>query len=612
MKKISLLLAVCSVAFVMNAAETTFSLPVVLDYGVIRDCDAYVDGNALHILNIFGAQQEVVYTLGADGSMTGYCGDLKVDGLQDNGTEINTIYLSGDDCLSYNQTTNKVTDRVFFYETECVYDFYFVWPKYTDYSKAGKTFEYGGISYQVTTENTCATMHGFKDPKDNSIVAGYNTSLTGDVEIPETAYDEAGNVYTVTAIGEWSFYGCGGMTSVKVPDTVVSINYSAFGRCDELVKASIPELLTDLGGGVFFNDAKLTTVSLPKTLTTINKKVLCGCSSLKSIEIPETVTSICANAFQNCSSLTGELVIPESVTDIEAYAFWGTGYTGLKLPSRLNTIGYAAFAYCTEIAGEVEIPNTLITIPDFLFFDCEKIESIKLPNSIKEIGGGAFKMCYALTGELVIPNSVTMIADDFISYCTSLKSMRFEDGDDELLMPLDMYDTVVLENLYIGRNINSADFGALSDLKKVEFGEKVTSITEKAFRNCISVLTVVSRSVTPPATSNAFSENTVSNGRLYVPKSAVADYHAAECWEKFCIVETLEKYDGVALTAADSEQVKVYAESGAICLEGNALMTITTMSGAILYSGVGSARVNVLPGIYLVTTPDGTTKLTVR
>lgn len=45
----------------------------------------------------------------------------------------------------------------------------------------------------------------------------------------------------------------------------------------------------------------------------------------------------------------GELVIPENLTDIPAYAFYGQGYSSVVLPSTLESIGESAFAECTNL-----------------------------------------------------------------------------------------------------------------------------------------------------------------------------------------------------------------------------------------------------------------------
>ena len=45
---------------------------------------------------------------------------------------------------------------------------------------------------------------------------------TGALEIPSTI-NVAGDVFTVTSIGQYTFYGADGLTSVTIPETVTSV-----------------------------------------------------------------------------------------------------------------------------------------------------------------------------------------------------------------------------------------------------------------------------------------------------------------------------------------------------------------------------------------------------
>ncbi|MCD8306391.1 MAG: leucine-rich repeat domain-containing protein [Prevotella sp.] len=57
-----------------------------------------------------------------------------------------------------------------------------------------------------------------------------NNSYSGDVTIPETVTYE-GTTYHVGAIGEYAFYYCTSLTSVKIPSSVKSIGTWAFLFC---------------------------------------------------------------------------------------------------------------------------------------------------------------------------------------------------------------------------------------------------------------------------------------------------------------------------------------------------------------------------------------------
>ena len=81
----------------------------------------------------------------------------------------------------------------------------------------GDTFTADGVTYKVT--NT--------DPKEVQVgIGGWNNcaidqSTTGALDIPSVVEGTDGNNYSVTAIGGYAFYGCGGLTSVTIPSSVL-------------------------------------------------------------------------------------------------------------------------------------------------------------------------------------------------------------------------------------------------------------------------------------------------------------------------------------------------------------------------------------------------------
>ena len=53
---------------------------------------------------------------------------------------------------------------------------------------------------------------------------------TGEVKIPETvSYNNV--TYSVTSIGEYAFFNCHGLTSVTIPNSIISIGKRAFAYC---------------------------------------------------------------------------------------------------------------------------------------------------------------------------------------------------------------------------------------------------------------------------------------------------------------------------------------------------------------------------------------------
>ena len=116
---------------------------------------------------------------------------------------------------------------------------------------AAYDFKEGGIYYDVNGNEVTVTRAG-----ENA------ASYTGDVVIPETVVHD-GVEYAVTAIGYSAFSYCYGLTSIEIPNTIVSISHHAFRGCERLQSVVIPNSVTELGRCVFHSCTGLKAVRSP-------------------------------------------------------------------------------------------------------------------------------------------------------------------------------------------------------------------------------------------------------------------------------------------------------------------------------------------------------------
>ncbi len=73
---------------------------------------------------------------------------------------------------------------------------------------------------------------------------------SGDVVIPSTI-EYNGVVCNVTEISDRAFYGCSGLTSITIPESVTSIGKEAFYGCSSLTSVTIPNSVTSIGTSAF-------------------------------------------------------------------------------------------------------------------------------------------------------------------------------------------------------------------------------------------------------------------------------------------------------------------------------------------------------------------------
>ena len=185
------------------------------------------------------------------------------------------------------------------------------------------------------------------------------------------------------------------------------------------------------------------------------------------IEFDAPITKIPTRAFYNCKNLTGNLVLPNSVTTIGEQAFSGcSGFTGdLTIPNSVKTIGESAFSGCSGFTGDLIIPNSVTTIRKRAFYGCSGFTgSLTLPNSVTTIESSAFYNCKGFTGDLSLPKSLEVVGTGFLEKCNNIQTITF------LSLPIgisgylgDLTKTVSLsDDSYISSNKEDGTIDAIS------------------------------------------------------------------------------------------------------------------------------------------------------
>ena len=208
------------------------------------------------------------------------------------------------------------------------------------------------------------------------------------------------------------------------------------------------------------------------------------------IEFDAPITKIPDQAFFKCKNLTGDLVIPNSVTEIGYHAFYNcTGLNGtLTLSNKLGKIGQYAFYNCTGFTGSLKLPSSLTDIGIAAFQDCKYFTSLELSNALSVIPEYAFKGCVGLSGSLVIPDGVKEIGEKAFYNCTgfngtlTLSSKLGKIGKKAFYGCTGFTGSLKLPSSLT--DIGNGAFVICKSFTSLELSNTLSVIPESAFRGC--------------------------------------------------------------------------------------------------------------------------------
>mgnify|MGYP002625657428 CR=1 FL=1 len=323
-----------------------------------------------------------------------------------------------------------------------------------------------------------------------------------------------------------AFNGCTGITSLAIPNSVVTIGRNAFYDCQNISYLKLSESLREICEGTFTHCARLEEVTLPASLRFIGEEAFYD-TGLKSFSIPDSVvvetdafasTAIESISVASSARLMGMWIFGDTPWEdnqpnngffyagAAVYRHNGVAPAGtiVTIPEGATGIAGEAFYGYEDVDGDyecrsgiikVEIPNSVRYIGHEAFRRCVDMENVSMGNGIEVIGRLAFSSAKKLT-ELVMPNSVKVVMEDAFAGC-----------------PL---------------------------LTEVTIGSGTKVIEKGCFSECDALTKIYCLATTPPTIESAsydyeecFDERAYTEAVLFVPKGSEAAYMLADTWKKF-------------------------------------------------------------------------------
>ena len=348
------------------------------------------------------------------------------------------------------------------------------------------TNAYGSVTSAVVTL-TAPPPFSF-ETNNGAITLWEYYGVEGTVIIPNTI-----NGLQVTTLDNFVFNNIG-QTNIVIPNTVTNIGIFAFEYCINLVAITVDALdpVYSSSDGMLFDKNQTTlvlcpvswegNVTIPDSVTTIGRYAFFGCISLTSVTIPDGVTSMGSDAFADCTSLTS-VNIPNGVTSIEDHAFY----------------------YCPMLTN-VTIPNWVTNIGSSAFRRCSSLTDVTIPESVINIGSSAFGACDNLTAISVDPTNPV--------YC-SIDGVLFDKSQTTLLQyPAGKSGSYKIpENV---RNIGDYAFALNLNPTTITIPASVTNIGYEAFFSPYRLANIYFQGNAPNVEALVFYNNFISTA-YYLP-----------------------------------------------------------------------------------------------
>ncbi len=294
-------------------------------------------------------------------------------------------------------------------------------------------------------------------------------SDTGIQTVDRHEYNSAGDIISTTSVvngsvlGVNAFRGCSSLSSVTLPEQILSVGDNAFNGCAQLRSFTISRYVTSIGENAFANCEWLTNVNfnaeacddmkedvfvsagtkqggITVTFGALVKRVPAnmfyttkGDVKLSEIKfLGNACTSIGRNAFAMTEGLS-KVSLPDSITTIEENAFEGSQYYNDN-NNWVNGVLYInnclIKAKSSIVSGTYAINNRTIMIADGAFLDCKYLTVISVPVTVTHIGKEAFSGCAGLRSYVADANAKLVYIGEKAFYgCVALGSETDELGN---------------------------------------------------------------------------------------------------------------------------------------------------------------------------------------
>ena len=402
-------------------------------------------------------------------------------------------------------------------------------------------FDLDDADYYIDDDGKVRTSVPFEFEEGGTSVTITNyTGSSNDVVIPATV-----NGKPVTVIGSNTFSSNSGIKSITIPSSVTSIAANVFKYCYSLntvhYEGSEAQWCgIQFGNGdsnpcrngasgkitaLYFGDSETADLEIPEGVTQINDYAFYGCRCLTSVSFPSTLTSIGNEAFYYCKGLRS-VFIPANVETIGNNAFGSSKYVFCEASGKPEGWN-SQWSHATVLYGQTSLKKFDYTVTN---------------ETTKTVEIGPY---YGSDRDVTVPGIITIGEEDYT--VTSIKSNLF--SEHKTLTTVTFPNTIT--------EISGSTFYLCSNLESINIPASVTTIDPSAIYGCenLQSVTVDAGNVAYKTENNTLFSMDGTKLVLYYAKKSQVNYVVPSTVTEICdYAFDCSQISGIDMSASTSLQ----------------------------------------------------------